>query len=72
MRYIHQLALAATAVTGLSISLHQQEVLHEQVPASYEKFLIELQPGETRWVSEDEKWALKRVRSCRFLPKGHH
>jgi leucyl aminopeptidase len=26
-----------------------------------EKFLIELSPGETRWVTEDEKWELRRV-----------
>lgn len=28
---------------------------------SSEKYLIELSPGNTRWVTEDEKWALKRV-----------
>jgi leucyl aminopeptidase len=26
-----------------------------------EKFLIELGPGETKWIVEDEKWALRRV-----------
>jgi len=25
-----------------------------------DKYLIELSPGETRWITEDEKWALKR------------
>lgn len=25
------------------------------------KYFIELGPGQTRWVTEDEKWALKRV-----------
>ena len=28
-----------------------------------EQYLIELSPGETRWVSEREKWALRRVSS---------
>lgn len=27
-----------------------------------DEYLIELSPGETRWVTEDEKWALRRVR----------
>ena len=26
-----------------------------------EKYHIELAPGDTRWVTEDEKWALRRV-----------
>ena len=28
---------------------------------SSEKYHIELSPGETRWVTEDEKWELRRV-----------
>jgi bacterial leucyl aminopeptidase len=68
MRYAYLLALVAAAVTGLSISQHQQKALQEQVPVSQEKFLIELQPGETRWVTEDEKWALRRVRPLISMP----
>lgn len=26
-----------------------------------EEYLIELGPGDTRWIKEDEKWALRRV-----------
>jgi leucyl aminopeptidase len=26
-----------------------------------QKYHIELSPGETRWVTEDEKWELRRV-----------
>lgn len=33
------------------------------VPADLERYLVELAPGETRWVTEDEKWELRRVRS---------
>ncbi|KAL8415253.1 hypothetical protein RB594_006193 [Gaeumannomyces avenae] len=33
--------------------------LHPEV-AEAEKFHIELAPGETRWVTEDEKWELRR------------
>ncbi|KAI1433749.1 Zn-dependent exopeptidase [Xylaria sp. CBS 124048] len=29
--------------------------------SSADKFLVELSPGETRWVTEDEKWELRRA-----------
>lgn len=63
MRYGSQLALIATAVTALTISQHRPEAraVDEQIPISEELFLIELQPGETKWVTEDEKWLLRRV-----------
>lgn len=32
-----------------------------------DQYLIELSPGETRWVTEDEKWALRRVCSAPML-----
>jgi leucyl aminopeptidase len=31
--------------------------------AEEQKYLIELAPGKTQWVTEDEKWELRRV-SC--------
>ena len=31
-----------------------------------DEYLIELSPGETRLVTEDEKWALRRVRFLSF------
>lgn len=38
------------------------DALLDNVPASStEKFLVELSPGETRYVTEDEKWELRRV-----------
>ena len=39
-------------------------VLRIQVPSEtvvVDRYLIELAPGETRWVTEEDKWALKRV-----------
>ncbi|KAI1326231.1 Zn-dependent exopeptidase [Xylariaceae sp. FL0255] len=34
----------------------------EQIPAApAEQFLIELSPGETRWVTEEQKWELRRA-----------
>lgn len=33
----------------------------KQVDDGAPKYHIELSPGETRWVTEDEKWELRRV-----------
>ena len=51
-------SLAATA-TALSVARPDQAALG--VTPEVEKYLIELSPGETRWVTEDEKWVLRRV-----------
>ncbi len=53
--------LAVTAVTASVIPQLQQVALQNPVAVLQEKFLIELQPGETRWITEEEKWALRRV-----------
>ena len=55
------LALSAAAVNARFIEAHEQDqIVISNVEA--EKYLIELAPGETRWVTEDEKWELRRVR----------
>lgn len=53
------LALSAAAVNARFIEAHEKD----QVVISNveEKYLIELSPGETRWVTEEEKWELRRV-----------
>lgn len=64
MKFLSFLALSAT---GLTASL-ARDIL-DQVPLGFpveqplqdEQFLIELGPGNTQWVTEEEKWALKRV-----------
>ncbi|EMR67569.1 putative peptidase family m28 protein [Eutypa lata UCREL1] len=33
----------------------------DEVAEEVEKFLVELTPGETRWITEDEKWELRRA-----------
>lgn len=44
------------------------DALLDEVPASStEKFLVELSPGETRWITEDQKWELRRVCVTDFL-----
>ncbi|KKY26254.1 putative leucyl aminopeptidase [Phaeomoniella chlamydospora] len=64
MRSLTLLALAATTASSLSISVpwRQSAPLQQQpiTDSDAEKFLIEVSPGETRWVTEDEKWALRR------------
>lgn len=59
------LALGATASTGLAAVVPQQEpLITPQDPPTHhhqEKFLIELAPYQTRWVTEEEKWDLKLV-----------
>ena len=51
-------ASLATSATALSIALPDQAVLQGSIE---EKYLVEFEPGETRWVTEDEKWELRRV-----------
>jgi hypothetical protein len=43
------------------VSLTVDTLVEGNAASSPEKFLIELQPGETRWVTEDQKWELRRV-----------
>jgi leucyl aminopeptidase len=59
MKFSAVLALGALSTANAMVPNYlQQAPLAEQ-----EKFLIELGPGETRWITEDEKWELRRV--CR-------
>lgn len=38
------------------------------VPKDMTKYHIELSPGDTRWVTEDQKWELRRVRITHYRP----
>ncbi|RAH52932.1 aminopeptidase [Aspergillus piperis CBS 112811] len=58
------LALGATASTGVLAAVvpQQEPLITPQDPPTHhhqEKFLIELAPYQTRWVTEEEKWDLK-------------
>ncbi|KAL4965341.1 uncharacterized protein BDV14DRAFT_189660 [Aspergillus stella-maris] len=60
MKFSTALALGATAATVRAYAIPQQEVLENpHIHHEQEKYLIELAPYQTRWVSEEEKWALK-------------
>ncbi|KAH9869035.1 Leucine aminopeptidase 1 [Plenodomus biglobosus] len=53
---------AATLAAAIAHPKDPQVVLQESQTTIVEpdEYLIELSPGETRWVTEDEKWALRR------------
>ena len=59
------LALSATASAGVLAAaavIPQQALLNNpHIHHENEKYLIELAPYQTRWVTEEEKWALKLV-----------
>ncbi|KAL2866863.1 uncharacterized protein BJX67DRAFT_372301 [Aspergillus lucknowensis] len=61
MKLSKAIALSATASTGVwAYAIPQQDVLENPtVHHEQEKYLIELAPYETRWVTEEEKWTLK-------------
>lgn len=43
-------------VTATSLSRPDQGVLKKE-----DVYLIELAPGKTKWVTEEEKWSIRRV-----------
>lgn len=57
MRFYFLLATLIAIGTARVVSNDVQEVLGTES----ERYLIELAPGETRWIAEDDKWALRRV-----------
>lgn len=56
---------ASAVIAGLTRKISDQAVLNHSPETKYQ-YLIELGPGDTRWIAEEEKWALKRVRSCKI------
>lgn len=77
MKSLSLLALAAFVPTAaLARVVDHQQVAFDNtiVEKPAEKFLIQLGPDEKRWVTEEEKWALKRVwqgAQDPFLPAVH-
>ena len=63
MKYFTSLLTAATVASALSAPVvqdpsHNQDVL---TPTEPEEYLLEIEPGNTVWATEDEKWELRRV-----------
>lgn len=61
MRFSSASALAACIPAVAARFITPQEVDSVNLNPD-ETFLIELAPSETRWVTEEEKWELRRVR----------
>ncbi|KAL8809862.1 MAG: hypothetical protein Q9200_003045 [Gallowayella weberi] len=58
MRKSLLLAVLTAFATASPAPSKDQEVLGQN--ANSERYLIELSPGVTRWIAEDDKWALRR------------
>ncbi|EMF10606.1 Zn-dependent exopeptidase [Sphaerulina musiva SO2202] len=66
--------LAASSASAVSIPTFSDlytGILQQTPFTSGEKYLIELSPSDRRWVSEDEKWALRRD-GIRFFDVTDH
>ncbi|KAL4803947.1 putative aminopeptidase [Aspergillus unguis] len=61
MKLSAALALGATATGALAYAIPQEQdvMTNPSIHNEQEKYLIELAPYQTRWVTEEEKWSLK-------------
>jgi leucyl aminopeptidase len=56
------LPLYTAALAAAASHPKDQVVLQQpQLIAEPDEYLIELSPGETRWITENEKWELRKV-----------
>ncbi len=65
MRYITVFVASLAAANASSVRNAIQKVLGSN--SAPQRYLIETAPGETRWILEDEKWELRRVRLVPLL-----
>lgn len=74
MRSSILLPLCTAALAAAAHHPDPQVVLQDPQATVVEpdEYLIELSPGETRWIKEDEKWELRRVRFSTALHNRNH
>lgn len=60
MKYLTILTAAITTASAVSAAVFPDSGQHQDVLAPTEEYLLELEPGKTQWVTEEEKWELKR------------
>lgn len=62
MKYFNLISALALSASAFSIA-HPYRAIQSVLGSvtDTEKYHIELSPGDTRWVTEEEKWSLKRV-----------
>ena len=56
--------LCMLAIVGFSTAAATLQIPSDQSVLGnndQDLYLVELGPGDTRWIAEDEKWALRRV-----------
>lgn len=71
MRFTQASLLAACvpAISARFIERVEVEVDNVVLDPKEETFLVETAPGKTQWITEEEKWELRRVRlPIRSLP----
>lgn len=68
MKFLAALALGATASVLAAVIPQQDPLTGPQAHREAEQYLIELEPGNTIWVTEDEKWSLRLVGFSQALP----
>lgn len=61
-----QASLLAACLPAVSSRFLEVQEVDNVVLNPEETFLIELAPGETQWVTEEDKWELRRV------SRAHH
>ena len=54
-------ALSAAAVNARFVEKHETNQVVLDANVDDRLYLIELAPGKTQWVTEEEKWELRRV-----------
>lgn len=62
MKYLNLISALALSASAFSIA-HPYRAIQSVLGlvTDTEKYHIELAPGDTRWVTEEEKWSLRRV-----------
>ena len=55
------LVASVPAITARFVELHEADNVVLD-PAHVETYLVETAPGETKWVTEEDKWEMRRVR----------
>jgi leucyl aminopeptidase len=55
------LTLSAVAVNARFVEKHETNQVVLDAAVEGQQYLIELAPGKTQWVTEEEKWELRRV-----------
>lgn len=65
MKLLHASLLAACAplIAARFVELYEGDDHVNLWPELRQLFLIETAPGKTQWVTEEEKWEMRRVRA---------